>query len=227
MEKILLNATKRDERGRKAKALRKKGILPANLYGKNIKSEAVSIDFNEFTKIYKKAGETSIVELLIGKEKKPTLIHNVQLDPVEDKIIHADFLQVDLKTKVAAHVRIELTGECSAEKMGEGTVVQYLHELEIEALPTDLPESFVVDISKLEKVDDQFAISDIKFDKSKIEFKEETDKVIVRVEPLRKEEVVQAPKEEEGVVPEAEEGEKKEEAEETKEEAAQESSKEE
>lgn len=226
MEKITLNVTKRNERGRKAKALRKKGILPANIYGKKVESEAISIDFSEFTKVYKQAGETNIVELVLGKEKKPTLIHNVQLDPVEDKIIHADFLQVDLKTKVTAHVRIEITGESPAEKKGEGTIVQYLHELEIEALPTDLPESFIIDISKFEKVDDQIAISDIKYDKSKIEFKEETDKVIVRVEPLRKEEEIPAP-----VAAETEaekvEGEKKEVTEEEKEEVPQDTPKEE
>lgn len=188
-----LKAEKRTLKGRKVKTLRKEGVLPANVYGKKIKSEEVQVDAKEFRKVFEQAGETGIVELTLGSAKKPVLIHEVQLDSLTDDPIHVDFMQVDLKEKVTATVPVEVEGESPAEKSGIGTVVKLLNEIEVEALPTDLPERFVVDATKLEEVDQVVKVSDLDYDKAKVEVKVDPEELVVKVEPPQKEEVVEAP----------------------------------
>lgn len=216
MQKYTLEAEKRKIFGRKVKSLRREGLLPANIYGKNIESLAIQVSLNDFEKVYKEAGETRIIELSIGKEKRPVLISNVQLDPVSDIPLHVDFKQVNLKEKVSAAVPIELVGESPAEKKGLGTAVQYLDEIEVEALPTDLPEKFEVDLTVLEEVDQTVFVKDLVSGSDKVEIKTDPEKIIVKVEPPRKEEEIAPPTEEaeEEVVAEgeaeAQEGEKEE-----------------
>ncbi len=191
MTKINLKANARKLTGHKVKTLRKQGIVPANIYGKDVKSLAVEVDSKEFKEIYKKAGETGIVEILIGKDERPVLIHNVQVHPATDEILHVDFMQVNLKVKITAQVPVEITGESPVEKSGEGTVVLLLRELEVEALPADLPEKFEIDALKLTEVDQAVKVADLKIDKTKIEIKADPETILVKVEPPQKEEVVE------------------------------------
>ena len=189
MEKITLKAKARKEIGRKVKLLRKAGILPANIYGKKIKSESIQINLKEFLDVYKKVGDTGLFYI----NERPVLVANIQKDPVSGIILHIDFHQVDLKEKVEARVPVELVGESPAEKQSIGTVVQYLNEIEVEALPADLPDKFEVDISNLSEVDQMVHVKDLLFDKSKIEVKTDLEEILVKVEPPQKEEVVAPP----------------------------------
>lgn len=193
MSKIILKAEKRTIEGRKVKNLRKEGTLPGNVYGKKIKSQAVQVNLKDFEKTYKEIGETGLLTLSIGSEERPVLIHNLQLNPISDDPVHVDFLQVDLKEKVEADIPVELIGESPTEKQAIGTVVQYLNEIKVEALPTDLPEKFEVDISVLVEVDQSIMIKDLKYDKAKVEVKTNPDEIVAKVEPPQKEEVVEAP----------------------------------
>jgi large subunit ribosomal protein L25 len=204
MQKSTLKAEKRKVLGRKVKKLRREGVLPANIYGKKIKSLSIKFPVVDFEKVYKAAGETGIVEIAIGKQKRSVLISNVQLDPVTDKPIHIDFHQVDLKEKTTADVPIELIGESPAEKQGLGTVVQSINEIEVEALPKDLPDKFEIDLSKLTKVDQTVQIKDLVVDTKKIKILAEAEQIVVKVEPPRKEEEVAPPPPEEEVAEEAE-----------------------
>lgn len=188
MDKFNLKVDKREVLGRKVKALRKEGVLPANVYGKKVKSQAIQIAAGDFDKVYKKAGETGIVELVMGSTKNLALIHNVQVDPVSDEYLHVDFFKVSLKEKVTANVPLELIGESPAEKQGLGTVVQYIDELEVEALPTDLPDKIEVDLAALIEVDQAITVADVKVDKKGVDVKHEKDQLLVKVEPARKEE---------------------------------------
>src|SRR3990167_3101848 len=104
MDTKTLKGEARKVLGRKIKNLRKEGILPGNVYGKKVKSESVQVNLKDFQKVYKEVGETGLLSLEVGKEKKPVLIHNLQMQPVTDEPIHVDFLQVDLKEKVTAEV---------------------------------------------------------------------------------------------------------------------------
>lgn len=197
MNKKELKAEVRKVLGRKVKNLRKEGVLPGNVFGKKVKSEAIQVSLKDFEKVYKEVGETGLVMLQVGKSEKPVLIHNLQLNPVTDLPVHVDFLQVDLKEKVEAEVPVELLGESPAEKQGVGTVVQYINEIKVEALPTDLPEKFEIDVSKLSEVDQAIYTKDLKVDKSKVEVKEDPEGIIAKVEPPQKEEEVVTPPAEE------------------------------
>lgn len=193
MPKTTLKAEERKIEGRKVKNLRKEGILPGNVYGKKIKSLAVQVGLKDFEQTYKEIGETGLLTLIVGTEEKPVLIHNLQYHPITDEPLHVDFLQVDLKEKVEADIPVELSGESPAEKQALGTVVQYINEIKVEALPGDLPEKFEVDISALAEVDQSIFVKDIKYDKSKVEIKGDLEAVLAKVEPPQKEEVVEAP----------------------------------
>lgn len=201
MPKTVLKAEKRTLEGRKVKNLRKEGVLPGNVSGKKIKSEAVQVNLKDFEKIFKEIGETGLLTLTVGTDEKPVLIHNLQYHPITDEPLHVDFLQVDLKEKVEADIPVEMSGESPAEKQALGTVVQYINEIKVEALPGDLPEKFEVDISTLAEVDQSIFVKDLKYDKSKIEIKGDLEAILAKVEPPQKEEVVEAPAPVEGEVP--------------------------
>lgn len=206
-----LKIEKRKISGRRVKNLRLEGLIPANIFGKGVESLSIQTKLTDFENTFKEAGETSIIELLLGKEKRAVLISNVQYDPISDKPIHVDFHQVNLKEKTTAQVPVVLMGESPAEKQNLGTAVQYISEIEVEALPMDLPEKFEVDISRLEEVDAAILVSDLEYDKSKIEIKISADDTVVKIEALRKEEEIKPVVEEEVVEgEEAGEGEEKE-----------------
>lgn len=203
MTKITLKFTKRELFGRKVSRLRKEGLIPANIFGKKIDSEAISIDSREFLSVFKKAGETQIIDL----DGKPVLVSNLQKDPISDAVIHVDFRQVDLTEKITAMVPVEIEGESPAEKQNLGTVVQQISEIEVEALPADLPEKIVVDSSILAEVDQAIYVKDLKVDK-KVEIKTDMESIVVKVEPPTKEEVVEVVEPVEGEAAAPVEGEK-------------------
>ena len=221
MKKGKLAAEKRKITGRKVKSLRREKIIPANIFGKKIKSEAIQIKLTDFESVYRECGETKVVEISLGGKLKPVLIHGVQKDPVTDGYLHVDFLQVDLKQKVTAYVPIELVNESPAEKQGFGTVVQHIGEIEVEALPTEIPENFQVDLAALKVADDNVKVKDLKTDIKKVKILEDEEQIIVKVEPIKVEE-----EKKEEVKEEEEKEEDKEKKEEVKEEEEKEEDKE-
>lgn len=163
MQKYKLKANKRSVLGRKVKNLRQEGKLPGNIYGRKVKSQAVEVDLKEFKKIYDQAGETSIVDLnLSDKDSRSILIHNVQMDYLTQTPLHADFYQVDLKQKIKSVIPLKLEGVSPAVEQKKGMILQTLNEVEVEALPTDLPESLTIDISTLTEVDQELKVVDLK-----------------------------------------------------------------
>lgn len=194
MDKLTLTVEPRTLQGRKVKTLRRQGILPGNIFGKKTASTAVQVKLDEFTKIFAKAGETSVIDLKLTGETKdrPVLISNIARNPVTEQFVHVDFRQVDLHQKVVTTVPVELVGESPAEKDLGGIIVQQINELEIEALPTDIPEKLEVDITKLKAIGDSLTIGDIKFDTTKITIKEDLTQVIVSAQ-APKEEVEETP----------------------------------
>jgi len=182
---------KRKVTGRKVKILRREGILPANIYGKDIKSLAVQLDLKSFLPTYKEAGETGLVELKIAGETKtrPVLIHNVQVNPIDSQPVHADFYQVDLKKKVITKVPIELVSEAPAVTQKIGILIQPLNEIEVEALPTELPDKFEVDISSLKEIDNAVTVADLKVPEG-VKILTSQKEILAKIEPPAKEEVV-------------------------------------
>jgi large subunit ribosomal protein L25 len=193
-----LKVKKRNIFGRKVKKLRAEGILPANIYGKKIKSQAIQLELKKFMPVFREVGETGLVDLLVESEKsaRPVLVHNVQFHPVSDRPIHADFHQVSLTEKVKAEIPLELVGEAPAVEQKIGILIQTLNEIEVEALPTELPEKFEADISVLEKIDDMVKVGDLKVDK-KVTLLTESSRLIAKIEPPTKIEEEKPPVEEE------------------------------
>lgn len=191
MERHTLKSVNRKTLGRKVKKLRREGILPGNVFGAKIKSFAIQVDEKEFAKVYKETGETGLIDLKVGSNATPVLVQNVQLDPVTDKPIHVDFRKVSLTQKVTADVPIELSGASQAEEQKIGILVQQMNEVEVEALPQDLPERIVLDVSGLTDVDQAITVKELKLDRSKLEVKADPEQIVVKIEPLAKEEVVE------------------------------------
>lgn len=183
MKRHLLKVEKREVTGKKVKQLRKKGILPANIYGKDVKSTAVQVALKDFEAIYKETGETGLLDLELNNEKKPVLIHNVHFDYLKQVPLHADFYQVNLKEKVKTMVPITLINEPKAVTDKLGLSMQTLNELEVEALPADLPEKIEVDVANLAAVGDQITVENLK-KPSGVEILTDPTQVIVKISEL-------------------------------------------
>lgn len=190
-----LVAKNRQVFGRKVKRLRKEGVLPGNIYGRDIKSVAVQVALGDFEKVFAEVGETGLVGLKVDGDLYPVLIHNVQYNPVTDQPLHADFLKVNLAEKITASVPVEIAGVSPAVASEEGVLVQQMHEVEVEALPTELPEKIVVDISGLTEVDAAIKVLDLKVP-GDVEIRDDPQRIVVNVAPPAKEEEIVPPAEE-------------------------------
>lgn len=184
MEQIPLSAQKRTILGRKVKKLRAEGFIPAHIFGHKIKTAHVQVKLADFSKVYEQAGETGIVDLAVDGSKKPVLIRNVQIHPVTDQPLHIDFYQVNLTEKVKVYVPIEVTGEAPAVEKKIGLLLTPVSEIEVEALPADIPEKIEVDIIKLENVGDEKKVKDLAVDRSKIEILADPELVVVQIGEL-------------------------------------------
>lgn len=187
-----IKAKKRDA-GIKLDVLRKGGEIPAVFYGAGKDTTSISIPTVEFKKIWRDAGESSAIKVEMLEGNIDVLIHEVQVDPITSEPLHADFLVIDMKKKIRVNVPLEFEGISLAVKSGIGNLVKVMHELEIEALPADLPHNLVVDISKLVTLDDQIFVSDVKLPAGVVAISEPTEVVASVVEQVEeKEEVAEA-----------------------------------
>lgn len=189
MTKYVLNAQKRDLIGSKVKNLRKSGISPAVVFGKSVDSLALAVNAVEFLKVYRQAGETSLIWLKVDGETKerPTLIKSMAFGPVKNEVLNIDFHQVNLKEKVTAFVPVELIGESELIHSGQAILSQNLNEIEVECLPTDIPEKFEIDTTLLKEIGDSLKVSDIK-STSDVEIKTDLDSIVVSLSEPQKEE---------------------------------------
>ena len=141
--------------------LRHKGVLPAVVYGRKEESTPIAVDLKTFQKLYKQAGESSVITLKGLGETKDVLIHEVAVDALTGTPLHADFYAIAAGQTVTVSVPLEFEGEAPAVKDLGGILTKVMHELEIECVPKDLPHSIVVDVSKLVTLEDQIKIKDL------------------------------------------------------------------
>lgn len=184
MEQTPLIAEKRTVLGRKVRKLRREGLVPAHVFGHKIKTEHLQVKEADFKKVYDKVGETGIIALTVGAEKKPVLVRNVQIHPVTDDTLHIDFYQVNLSEKVKVNVPLEIVGESPAVEKKIGLLLTPVSEVEVEALPADLPENIEIDISKLVGIGDEIKVKDLKVDRTKIEVHTDEDLVVAQIGEL-------------------------------------------
>lgn len=189
MQKYSLKADVRTILGRKVKSLRNQGLIPGNLFGKKIKSQAISVSLKDFEKVYEHAGVTVLVDLDLNNKKVPVLISNVSRHPVLNQPLHIDFHQVDLKEKVTAKVPIEIVGEAPAVKDKIGVLLTSLDEIEVEALPQDLPEKIEVNVENLKAIDEDIKVKVLHLS-SAVKILTDPELEIVKIAPLVSKEAV-------------------------------------
>lgn len=187
-----IKAKKRDL-GVKVGAIREAGEIPAVFYGAGEANTSISLSKSEFKKVWRQAGESSAVKVDLGDKQVDVLIHEVQVDPVSSEPIHVDFLAIDMKKKIKVNVALEFVGVSEAVKSGAANLVKVLHEIEIEALPADLPHNLEVDISKLATLDDNVLVSDIKLPAGVVAVTSGTDVVASVVAQVEEKEEEAAP----------------------------------
>jgi len=192
-----LTAKTREKAGRKVKNLRKEGILPAVLYGPELKAtQSLEINLKEFDKVFKEAGESSLISLEIDKEKIPVLIHDFQKDSLTEKFTHVDFYQPKLKEEIEVKVPLIFEGEAPAVKELGGTFIKNVSEVRVRALPQNLPHEIRVNIGKIKTFEDFILIQDLSVSEN-VKILNHSDEIIASVTPLEKiEEELQKPIEE-------------------------------
>ncbi|MBI2034506.1 MAG: 50S ribosomal protein L25 [Candidatus Levybacteria bacterium] len=162
MKRTKLAVEKRTIIGKKVRKLRKEGLLPANVYGKKIKSFSVQVNQKTFEALFKDVGQTGLIDLEIDGKTHPVLVKNIQFSYPDRTPIHVDFYQVDLTEKVKAMVPLVIAGEAKAVADNTGILLQQISEVEVEALPEKLPENISVNVEKLSAVDEQITVADLK-----------------------------------------------------------------
>jgi len=161
MSKYSLTAEPRNIVGKKVKSIRAGGGIPATIYGKETKPNTITVETKTFLSLYKEAGETGLIDLTVDGKNHPVLIHNVQTHPLTKEILNIEFHEVNLKEKVHAEIPVECVGEPVAIKEKLGILLTLISHVEVEALPTNLPEKLTVDISHLANVDEQVTVADL------------------------------------------------------------------
>lgn len=157
---LKLEALKRDT-NENLTIMRDGGIIPAVFYGPKEESTPIKIEAAKFDKVFKEAGESTVFVLSVDGEDHEVLVHAVDRHPVSENVQHVDFYVIEKGKKVTVDVPIEFEGVSPAEKAGN-ILVKVMHELEIEAMPKDLPHELVVNIESLAQVGDQILAKDIK-----------------------------------------------------------------
>ncbi len=223
-----LVAQKRKILGKKVKNLRKKGEIPAVLYGHGVKPLPLSLNYHSLEKVYKKVGGSGLISLVIDKESpRNVLIQDIYIDPITREYGHIDFYQVKMTEKIEASVPLHFVGEAPAVSEKDGILVKNIDEIEVECLPGDLPQSIDVDISMLSDFEKAIHIKDLKIPQG-VKVLADSEEVVATCTPPRSEEELAALEEEvveeAEVVPEVEKEEKvsEEEAEEKEEEKGEE-----
>ncbi|MDQ3008774.1 MAG: 50S ribosomal protein L25 [bacterium] len=187
--KITITAQARQVIGKKVKALRLQGLVPANVMGGDVKPTPISLGKSAFDKLYRQVGDTGLVYLTIEGEKvpRPVLLDEVSYHPVTNQAMHAVFKQVDLKEKITAEIPVELVGESGVK---DGVVLLGFNTIEVEALPTDFPESFEIDISALTEVGQGITFNELVYDRSKVTLmidEDQLDSPVVTVQGAQQE----------------------------------------
>ncbi|HEY5034552.1 MAG TPA: 50S ribosomal protein L25 [Candidatus Dormibacteraeota bacterium] len=202
-----LKASTRTLLGKASRRLHGEGKLAGIVYGHNATPTPLVLDRLEFQKVFIKSGRTHLVDLVVdGDRTEKVLVREIQTHPRRLGPIHVDFYQVSLEEKITVEVPVHLVGESAAVKRGDADVLQPIHAVRVECLPTDIPEAFEVDLTPLEDVESEFRISELKVPKGVtvlIDPEELVVKIVHRRE-LKVEEEAPAP--ETALVGEGEEG---------------------
>lgn len=182
--------------GKKSRALRRSGILPAVMYGPEIKNTPLELDLKEFKKIFKEAGASSLISLELGKEKFLTLVHEISHDPLTDEPTHVDFYQPNLAQEIEVVVPLIFEGEAKAVKDLGGTLIREIQEIKIKSLPQNLPHEIKVSVAGLDTFEKQVLVRDLVLPDGVRAIKDANEIVAKVLAPVKIEEELEKPIEE-------------------------------
>jgi len=188
-DKVSLKVELRTVFGKKLSKVRKQGLAPANIYGADFKSKAISVVYKDLIKTYRVVGKTGVVYLTLDKENIPVLITSVQKHPLTRSFIHVDFRKIDLSKKIEASVPVVTVGVSEAVSQKGGVLLVQSDTLLIEALPESIPHEIEVDISGIKEIGQEIKVSDLK-KSDKYEIKTPAEKVIIGVVAHKEESIV-------------------------------------
>jgi large subunit ribosomal protein L25 len=161
MEKVVLQAEKRDVIGKQVKALRREGKLPAVIYGRRTEPINILLDAHSASLTLGKLTSSSLVTIAVDGTEYPTLVREKQRDYIKNRLLHVDFLAVSLDENIRANVSLNIIGVSPAVKDYNAVLVNNLESLAVECLPTDLPERIDLDISVLGRPGEGIRVKDI------------------------------------------------------------------
>lgn len=161
MEKIVLQATSRQVTGKQVRALRREGLLPAVVYGRNIEPYNISLQHHITSLALEGIGGSTLMTVEVDGVSHNVVVRQKQRHPVTGSLLHLDFQEVSMTEKMRAMVRLELVGSAPAVTELDGVMVTGQEELEIESLPGNLPETIQVDLSSLKEIGDGIFVRDI------------------------------------------------------------------
>jgi large subunit ribosomal protein L25 len=179
--KTQLNLVRRDVIGKKVRALRRQGIIPANIYGHNVDSLAVQVGSDELRLLMKRHSRNEIIYVQVDGRERPTFVRDVQRNPVTDQIVHVDFLQISLTEKVRLEVPVHFSGVAPAVTTFGGIVTHATNQVLVEALPTAVPSVIEVDISDLTEIGQSIHVGDLT-EMEGVVFLTDAGSVIVRID---------------------------------------------
>ncbi len=192
MQRIPIVLKPRQALRKKVRRLRSAGVTPVHLYGASISPMTLQATTKELVKTLTLAGKNTLLTVTVEgqQDEHPAFVREIQWDPVRGELLHVDFLRVDLTEKMRADVPLELTGEAPAIREFRGTLAQYLHSIEVEALPLDIPHSLTLDVSVLTDLEVELRVRDIAVPQN-VTVVTDADELVARVEIAKVE--VEAP----------------------------------
>lgn len=205
MEKIVLEATRREVIGKKVKYLRREGKLPAVLFGHGIESTPIVLDLKETTKILSSVGSSTLVTVDLEGAEHAVLVRERQRDILYRTLLHVDFQAVSMTETVRAQVPIHIGDEEAPAVASYGAMINTgLDVLEIECLPQDLPDRINIDVSSLVEIGDSILVSDIELPEGILVLDDPDGLIVVASSAIaeEEEEVVEEEVLEEGAEPE-------------------------
>lgn len=183
--------------------LRKNGHIPGVVYGTKTTNTSIYLDEIDFLKVMKNVGRNGVIELEVDGKKHNVVLNDYDADPIKQKVLHVDFLAVDLSQSITATVKVSLIGDAQGVKDG-GVLQQALHEVNVTAKPNDIPSAIEMTIDELQ-VGDTLTVADIK-GYNGVEINHEKDEVIASILAPRQEEEISTGEQQEGGVPDNMEG---------------------
>lgn len=190
-DRTTLHAQSRELTGKKVGRLRREGILPATIYGHNVRPQNIQVNARDFRDAFRRAGSTQLLDLVIDENPpRPVLIRQMGFDAKKHAVMHVEFFQANLRETITTHVPIHTVGESAAVREG-GILLQVLDHVDIESLPQNVPAGGIeVDISRLEAINDSLTVGDLTLPGT-VSVVTPGDEIVVKVNPPTREEVVE------------------------------------